>query len=326
MTLIRPAFARYCLILLSVLGLVLPAHGAEPGIKPDDRILILGDSNTHSGGYVDLIETWLTIHHSDVEWTIVNLGLPSETASGESEPAHPFPRPCVHERLTRALDKFKPTVVTLAYGMNDGIYYPPSKERLAAYQSGITRAYQQCQRADARVYLLTPPMFDALPLRAGGKLKPLGEQEYAWFSPYENYDDALGEFADWIRTQGSYVDGIVDVRTPILEFVKSKRQSKPDFTIAQDGIHFDAAGQEIVARQLWKAWNLMPVDPVADPRDAERAAAILPLVSKRQKLLHDSWLTHVGHQRPGMETGLPLAEAEKSAAEIRVEIRRKIRP
>ncbi len=59
----------------------------------------------------------------------------------------PFPRPCVHERLDRALEKFRPTVVTIAYGMNDGIYYPPSPERLVAYQQGITTAIDKCQKA-----------------------------------------------------------------------------------------------------------------------------------------------------------------------------------
>ncbi len=51
----------------------------------------------------------------------------------------------------------------------------------------------------ARVFVLTPPMFDALPLKAAGKLKPAGEKEYAWFSPYANYDETLGQFADWSR-------------------------------------------------------------------------------------------------------------------------------
>jgi lysophospholipase L1-like esterase len=309
-------------ILLLGFSNTLPAADTSPGVKPSDRMLILGDSNTFAGGYVTLLETWLMIHQPEVDWTIVNLGLPSETASGESEPAHPFPRPCVHERLTRALEKFQPTVVTLAYGMNDGIYHPPSKERLASYQSGITKAYEQCKKAGASVYLVTPPMFDALPLRAGGKLKPVGEKEYAWFAPYENYDDALGEFADWIKTQGPLVAGVVDTRTPIVSYVQEQRKTKPAFTMASDGIHFDASGHEIVARQVWKTWNRSPADPVAAEADAKRAAAIQPLIEKKQNLLLHAWLSHVGHQRPGIEAGLPLAEAEQQAAEIRVEIRR----
>ena len=85
---------------------------------------------------------------------------------------------------------------------------------------------------------------------------------------------------------------------------------------------FNASTHQIVARQLWKAWNLSPTDPVATENDARRATSILPLVAKRQKMLHDTWLSHVGHQRPGMTAGQPLAEAEKQAAAIRVEIRK----
>ena len=315
---------RECAVLL--LMVCLPAVADDrPAITPQDRILLLGDSNTYAGGYATLLETWLTVHQPDADWTIVNHGLPSETASGQSEPAHPFPRPCVHERLARALEKFHPTVVTIAYGMNDGIYYPPSAESLLAYQAGIIRAAELSQKAGARVYLLTPPMFDALPLKAGGKLKPAGEKEYAWFAPYAGYDETLGLFADWIRTQGPpHSQGVIDVRTPILQWVSEKRKTDPAYTMAGDGIHYDQKGHEIVARQIWKAWNLRPEDPTQSSSDQLAAGKIQPLVDKRQRLLLHSWLTHVGHQRPGIEAGLPLTEAEQSAAEIRKQIRQQL--
>jgi hypothetical protein len=47
-------------------------------------------------------------------------------------------------------------------------------------------------------------------------------------------------------------------------------------------------------------------------------------VGKRQKLMLHAWLSHVGHQRPGIEAGLPLPEAEAQAAELRVEIRKRL--
>ena len=311
--------------LLCVMACCLAAVGDDtPAIQPADRILLLGDSNTYAGGYAAQLETWLTIHQPLADWTIVNHGLPSETASGESEPAHPFPRPCVHERLDRALAKFRPTVVTIAYGMNDGIYYPPSPERLVAYQQGITTAIKKCQKAGARVFVLTPPMFDALPLKAAGKLKPAGEKEYAWFSPYANYDETLGQFADWIKTQGPQCQGVIDVRTPILKHVDQMRRTNPSFTMAGDGIHFDAVGHRIVATEIWKAWRLKPENPVGIDADVQQAAAIQPLVEQRQKLMLHAWLSHVGHQRPGIEAGLPLAEAEAQAAELRAEIRQRL--
>lgn len=59
---------------------------------------------------------------------LLNLGLSSETASGLSEPTHPFPRPDVKTRIDRISEKTKPDVEFICYGMNDGIYHPQSEE------------------------------------------------------------------------------------------------------------------------------------------------------------------------------------------------------
>ena len=53
---------------------------------------------------------------------------------------------------------------------------------------------------------------------------------------------------------------------------------------------------------------------------------MLPLVQRRQKLLKDAWLTDTGHKRPGMNKGMPLAEARRQAQEIEVQIRNLLIP
>ena len=75
------------------------------------RILFLGDSITHAGGYVAWIETQCRLQGVSPMPTFYNVGLSSETCSGQSEPAHPFPRPDVHERLDRVLKRIRPDVV-----------------------------------------------------------------------------------------------------------------------------------------------------------------------------------------------------------------------
>src|ERR1051325_9568882 len=84
--------------------------------KAGQRLLILGDSNTYAGTWVQFFETYLFTHYPDRRIQVINLGLPSETASGLSEPDHPWPRPCIHERLDRALAKIKPDWVIACYG------------------------------------------------------------------------------------------------------------------------------------------------------------------------------------------------------------------
>lgn len=109
-----------------------PADGA--------RIVFLGDSITHSGQYIDIVNACLRLQNPAAHRELLNLGLPSETLSGLSEPGHAdgkFPRPDLHERLDRVLEQAHPTLVVACYGMNDGIYYPPSEERMAKFQEGM---------------------------------------------------------------------------------------------------------------------------------------------------------------------------------------------
>jgi len=329
MLLLRP------LILLCVLLLPAFVRGADPAPKKTERILFLGDSNTYAGHYITYLEAWLHRHNPSEPLELINLGLPSETASGLSEPAHPFPRPCVHERLDRALEKTKPDVVFIAYGMNDGIYYPPSAEHLAAYEKGLTEILDKVKAAGAIAILLTPPPFEAAPLKVAGKLKPAGEKEYAWFAPYEDYDKTLAEFSEAVlklgggpspEAQGKKKVGLaalfagldfdlsrfaIDTRTPLVALLKEKQAADPKYHLAGDGIHFNSDGHETIARTIWKELQLGPADPGPLPR-----ADVLKLYTQRQELLRDAWLTHVGHKRPGVAAGEPLATAEAKAAEI----------
>ncbi len=123
------------------------ARAADP---PAGRIVFLGDSITYGGHYVEYINALLRLDSPQVHRELLDLGLPSETVSGLSEPNHAegkFPRPALSERLARVLDKTRPALVVACYGMNDGIYYPPSAERLAKYQEGIRALREQATAA-----------------------------------------------------------------------------------------------------------------------------------------------------------------------------------
>src|SRR5262245_13658459 len=96
------------------------------------RVVFLGDSITYSGQYIDYLEAYAVTRSPERHLEFINLGLPSETVSGLSEPGHAggsFPRPDLHERLARVLALTQPDVVVACYGMNDGIYYPFAEER-----------------------------------------------------------------------------------------------------------------------------------------------------------------------------------------------------
>ena len=297
------------------------AHEPWRGVK---LVVFLGDSITYSGGYIEFVEAYLRTRYPAKQIELLNIGLPSETTSGLSEPGHAggnFPRPDVHERLRRVLEKTKPDLVVACYGMNDGIYYPLGEERFAKYREGITRLRERCAAAGAKVLHVTPPTFDPVPIKA--KTLPAGLPEYR--QPYEGYNDVLDRYSEWLLAQRKSGWEVVDLHGPMNLYLAEHRKADPKFILAGDGVHMNATGHWLAAKQILLHVGAQDVASAADA-DAMLAAhpngkKILTLVQQKQRVLKDAWLTETKHLRPGMKTGLPFAEAQAKAAELEKQIR-----
>ncbi len=275
-----------------------------PGVK---RIVFLGDSITQSGEYVDQCALFLRLRFPTRPFEVLDLGLSSETVSGLSEAGHAggkFPRPNLHERLDRVLTKTRPDLVIACYGMNDGIYLPPSPERLERFQDGMRRLHEKAEQAGAQIIHLTPPVFDAVPLT--GRTSPDGAG-----LPFTGYDDVLAQFSTWLLDQRSAGWRVFDIHGPMREELQKRRAADPGFRYAGDGVHCNAAGHAIMAGAL-----LRGLDQPFDAAAAERNADLFQLVKQRRKLLADAWLSACGHLRPGIAPGLPLEGAQGRASEL----------
>jgi hypothetical protein len=112
-------------------------------------------------------------------------------------------------------------------------------------------------------------------------------------------------------------------------YLKTRRLTQPNFTFAGDGVHLDDEGHWLVARQVLGYFEAPRDLREADGLDALLApipngAVVLKLLQERQRMLSDSWLTRIGHQRPGMNRGLAPVEAELRAAELDEEMSRRL--
>ena len=148
-------------ILLCAFSLLFSCLGA---IAATPRVAILGDSITYGGRWPTRVESALRNTPQFAGAEIVNFGLGSETVSGLSEPGHAagqFPRPCLHERLGRILEAYKPTLVLACYGMNDGIYQPLDETRTKAYQDGCLKLKEAVEKAGAVIVFISPPLHQA---------------------------------------------------------------------------------------------------------------------------------------------------------------------
>lgn len=403
-------------------------HGGRPATVPGagalitaKRVVFLGDSITYSGQYIAYLEAFLTARYPGKKLDFIDLGLPSETVSGLSEPGHAggaFPRPDVHERLERVLNKLKPDLIVACYGMNCGIYHPFSGERFQKYQSGLEKLRQMATAHSAQVIHLTPPTFDPIPLK--GRTLPAGKERYE--QPFEGYNDVLAKYSEWLVGQREQGWTVIDIHRPMDLHLASRRQLDPKFVLAGDGVHASPTGHWLMAQQVleaidgaitpiravidattgksanpnvsqivksdagiafqWKCRVPLARDPqwdadslareqfaekldsyqlvikglaegsyelFADDKSVakftaqevargidllsvsglatnQQAVEVLKLIQQRQRIQTDSWLTEVGHLRPGMAKGLPVAEADEKAAKLQDQIRELAKP
>jgi lysophospholipase L1-like esterase len=285
------------------------------------RVIFLGDSITHDGRYVAYLETYLRLCDPKLSCEFLNLALPSETLSGLSEPGHAagqFPRPDLHERLDRVLDQTKPNLIVACYGMNDGIFYPFGEERFAKFQAGLRYLRERAGARGAKVIHLTPPVFDPLPIKS--RTLAAGRSEYR--QPYEGYDEVLDRYSDWLLAQRKDGWDVIDVHGPMKQFLTAQRTKDAVFRLADDGVHINGRGHWLITEAILSHWKFAQ-RAGHDPTSGERTLASFPkgtellrLVTERQQIMRDSWLTAIGHKRPGLRRGMPLDEAQREAATI----------
>ena len=280
------------------LAVAITARAAEPaslfpaGVK---RVVFLGDSITYAGQYVEDIAAYQRARFPDRPVEIINVGLPSETVSGLSEPGHAdgkFPRPDLHERLARVLAKTRPDLVFACYGMNDGIYLPLNAARFQAYRDGIEWLHALVTQAGAVIIHVTPPVFDEV---KGG---------------HAGYEAVLTEYSAWLVSQRTNGWDVIDLHTPMKQYLAEQRARDPAFGLTKDGIHPGEVGHWLMAQAILahlggrEAQSADSINALLAPYP--EGSQILARVQASQRVWKDAWLTETGHKRPNMKRGLPM--------------------
>lgn len=317
------------ILCLSLVTAVSADTNALAKLQNVHRIVFLGDSITYAGGYVDNVEAYYVTRFPEQHFEFINLGLSSETVSGLSEEGHAggkFRRPDLHERLGRVLEKAKPDLVFLCYGMNDGIYQPFDEIRMKAFVDGMKSVHEQIAAAGAKIIHVTPPVFDAAAIP--GKLLTNGNVGFS--RPWGGYNQVLDRYSEWLLAQRAAGWEVADLHGPMNRWLAEQRQRNADFNYTKDGVHPDANGHWIMAKQVLLHLGAKDVEnansPAAMVASNTHGEEILKLVHEQEQLLRDAWLTATGHTRPGVKAGLPLPEAEVKSAELDKKIRLLARP
>ena len=205
--------------------------------------------------------------------------------------------------------------------MNCGIYHPYSDERFDAYREGIRKLHESASAAKSHLLLLTPPVFDPMPIL--NQTLPAGQAEYR--QPYRDYNQVLDLYAAWLVAAQSEGWQVLDIHTPMNRFLAERRLADPNFTLAPDGVHLNRQGHWLIAGELIRSLGSTRINVEAETVEDgfEKIGTVVSLldrIKQRQSILSDAWLSEIGHKRPGMNQGLPLDQANEQAQKLELEI------
>lgn len=272
--------------------------------KAPQRVVVLGDSITYAGDFVADLDCWLLAQGSEIE--IINLGLPSETATDlqliqqqEHTQKHGFPRPAIGDRLASVLEKTRPDWVVACYGMNDAGALPNDDTGFARFCAAMEKLRAHTEAAGVKRFIvLTPPIHDA----GAGQIS--------------THDAMLARYSAWLLDKRKAGWEVIDLHGPMRAALEKKRQTVPDFKFAADGVHPGREGHDLMALQI--------IAHFSTPAEAETFFAdskwlqppIFDIVQQRMAVRRDAWLTFTGHKRPGLPTGLPIDAANTKISEF----------
>ncbi|HEY5953220.1 MAG TPA: SGNH/GDSL hydrolase family protein, partial [Terrimicrobiaceae bacterium] len=206
------------------------------GLQPGDVVAICGDSITEQGLYSSFVETYLLACQPAKDIRTHQFGLSSET-SWE-----------FLNRVEADVLRFRPTVATTLYGMNDGGYGRIDPEREAAYRRATTEIVEKFKSGGVRFIVVgSPGAVDTDSFDAGGT-NVVGAEEYNTRTLR-----GLARIAREVASQEgvAYAD-VHSLFTDVMAKAKAKFGSHSHVAGA-DGVHPAANGHLIIAYAFLKA-------------------------------------------------------------------------
>jgi lysophospholipase L1-like esterase len=247
-------------------ALLLPASvAAQNGgfyLKDGDRVVFYGDSITEQKLYTNFAETFVLTRFPHLNVSFVNSGWGGDRVTGGG--GGPIER-----RLQRDVFPFKPTVVTVMLGMNDGGYRPLDDKIYETYTRGYQKIVSDLKRAlpGVRLTLIQPSPYDDVtrpPTFEGG------------------YNATMLRFAAFVKELAAKEGALTaDLNTPVVAALEKANaaDAKQAQRIINDRVHPGAGGHVLMAAALLKAWGAPAVVTEVEI-DAARAGGVRAVNTK----------------------------------------------
>ena len=204
----------------------------EPLLKKGDRLAIIGDSITEQKRYSVIVETYITGCLPELEVSVRQYGWSGERAEG------------FIKRMENDVLRFKPTIATSCYGMNDFRYVPFDQKIADEYRRNQTTIVQAFKKAGSRFVVGSSGIIDSVPhwvKNASGTKKDLNLS----LSKFRNVALEVAKAENV---------GFADVYQPMLiaNQVAQKKYGGTFMVAGKDGVHPLWAGHTIMAYAFLK--------------------------------------------------------------------------
>lgn len=229
---------------LFLLGVVcaLASGGDDFYLKSGDRVVFYGDSITDQRLYTVIAETYVVTRYPKLDISFVHSGWGGDRVSGGGGGT-------IDVRLKRDVLAYRPTVMTIMLGMNDGNYTAETEENDRKFFDGYRALVKTVRDAapDVRITAIRPSPYDDVtrqPTFPGG------------------YNEVMISFGKWIANYGKEAGlNVADLNTGVVRMlVKADAQDHVEaLKIIPDRVHPGFSGHLIMAEELLKSWNARPV-------------------------------------------------------------------
>ena len=207
-------------------------------LQDGDRVVFYGDSITDQRLYTTFIETYVVTRFPRLKVWFVHSGVGGDRVTGGWAGS-------IDVRLPRDVIAYKPTVMTVMLGMNDGSYRGWDDGVFKTYSTGYQHIIDTMKRAlpGIRITVMQPSPYDDV-------TRPPNIDD--------GYNAVLVRYGQFVKELGEREGLLVaDLNSPVVNMLEKAKAADPELAknIIEDRVHPGPGGHLIMAEALLKAWN-----------------------------------------------------------------------
>lgn len=240
--------SRITILILAVFAAVQSAWAADDAfkLKSGDKVVFYGDSITDMRLYTEVIETYVVTRYPRLDVAFVNSGWGGDTVSGGGGGP-------IDTRLQRDVFAYRPNVITIMLGMNDGGYKAETESNDEKYFNGYTHIVESIHQhlPQAQIWAIEPSPYDDV----------TGPPEFPVSGDIQ-YNEVMRSFGKWIANNAGRLGvNVADANSGMVKMLAKAQELDPANAkqIIPGHIHPSFGGNLILAEEVLKAWQARPV-------------------------------------------------------------------